>query len=85
MNAEVLKAELQIALPVGSAPDEVSRYLDQKAIEHSGFVGNEQVINAVIRNVEKRALTSRSLRIDFQFDAERKLSSITVSDAFTGP
>lgn len=83
-SAAETQARLQSALPVGSTASEVTTYLDREGIEHSGYVERERIINAILRDVEKSLLVSRSIRVDFHFDNAGKLVAIEARDVRTG-
>jgi hypothetical protein len=85
MTAQDQQARIDAALPAGTPAAAVTAWLDDQKVEHSGYVENERVINAIWRDVERKGVTSRSIRADFHFSPDRKLEKLIVRDAFTGP
>ena len=85
VSPESFKAELIAALPPGAAQSDVVTYLDGHGIEHSAYGGGDRTINAIRRDVERRGLVSKSLRVDFHFDSSDRLTGMEVTEAFTGP
>ncbi len=91
-----LQRELAIALPTGSSVEAVISYLDQKKIEHSqldshagsahlGLNPDESSIAAIIRNTRRVFPVSYSITMMFTFGPDRKLNSIKIDEAGTGP
>jgi len=85
MTRDKLRSELSAAVPQGTEASAVIAWLDRKSIENSGYVTEQRVIDAIVRDVEKTGLVTKSLRIVFRFDEAGKLVATDVTEAFTGP
>jgi hypothetical protein len=83
-KAADIRATLARDLPTGTPVAQVLAYLDKAGAENSGFVAAERLINAIWRDVGRRGLVNQSVRADFHFDAEGRLTAFEVRDQFTG-
>jgi hypothetical protein len=78
------ETELRKALPPGSSLADVESYLTQHNIEHSPLDVTNR-IGAMIRDDRKTAIILEDRSIEFGFDENKKLTSITSQPSRTGP
>ncbi|QTD54541.1 hypothetical protein [Parasphingorhabdus cellanae] len=92
---ESLETDLNSALPKGSTAEQVSAYLADRNIEHSGaqdqsnmaHMGanpDEKLMTAIMRDVKTSALAKQSIAMKFYFDDANKLVRTTVEEVNTG-
>ena len=84
-DAASVRREILARIPAGSKASEVIRYLDSVRIEHSDYLENERKMRAIIRSASKTLLVRGDIEVNFSFDSNAILDSITVKEVFTGP
>jgi hypothetical protein len=84
VTAEGYRSEIARVLPVGTSRDRVIHVLDSLHVEHSPYDSASKTIKAIVRNVDRTLVTTRSLQLNFEFDERSQLKLFTVRDAVTG-
>ena len=83
-DEHALERELRQALPVGSSYEQIDEYLTRKQIYHA-YSERSNRVNAIIPDVEKRFLITKSITIVIFLDDQRRLESLEVTAMGTGP
>jgi hypothetical protein len=78
-------AEVRAEVRIGMSPEQVVRMLDEKRIENSGYIEDQRVIRAIVRNVGGDVFVKKSQSMVFKFSSNRELETFDVKDVFTGP
>ena len=85
LTKEQMEQILKNDLPIGTSEEKVSAYLTAKNIEHSSYDENGKKIQAMVKDVKKSFLVSKSIHIVFSFNGDSKLTGFAIQDIFTGP
>lgn len=95
-TADGVRADLTAHLPLGSSPEQVAAFVNQRGYTSDGPVDpanlsprvarpGEFELPAIIRGTGRLGLVSYSIQMRFLFDDARKLTGIEVKDIGTGP
>jgi hypothetical protein len=82
-NAEQLRREIDKGLPIGAAPGRVVEFAKKQGMEHSSYLEQERMINALKRGVSKGLFSESSVQVRFYFDEKNKLERYTVEKVST--
>lgn len=85
MTPQRVRSLIESSLRQNADRQEVEAFLKKNKISYSLSGGNSNVINASIPGTSKSLLIEGSLFIVFTFDANARLVSSDVREAFTGP
>ena len=84
-SAEILEREIRNGLPLGSSLPSVQEFLSKRGIEFS-FGESSKTVFAVARDLKGgTTVASKSLNLQFHFDAGSNLKSIDAKVIYTGP
>jgi hypothetical protein len=83
LNAEQLRSEIEKGLPIGAAPGRVVEFAKKQGMEHSSYLEQERMINAIKRGVSKGLLSESSVYVRFYFDEKNTLERYTVEKVST--
>lgn len=78
-------ASIRAALPIGTPAIAVTQWLHDRKVENSGYIVDERLISAALRDPSGDAVVSKTLLLTFRFDADDKLVLIESRDGLTGP
>jgi hypothetical protein len=78
--------EAEAKAAIATAPSSrVIGFLNAQNIEHSGYLGEQRKIYAIVRNSSAGKLVHGAVQIEFDFDPDQALTEYIVREVFTGP